>query len=327
MELIFISIAVFIAVGGVVWGVYSAVASSQQSLVQGRLKSFKATSESAIAGVGPDLGPVKKSAKKDDIFSEIDSRIFQKRSFFQKMILEFQKADLKLRYSEYIGLYIIMVIAPGLLAFIFTKQIIFVMLASAIGAFVPRTFVKIRQVTRIKNIDNQLVDALVLISNSLKAGFSFLQGLELVAEEAPKPISDEFARVLKETNLGMNLEDALDGITERVPSEDFDLVITAVKIQRQIGGNLSEILEKIVHTIRERIRIKGEISTLTAQGKLQGIILTLLPPAIGIGIYGMAPDFMSPLITTTLGKMMLGVAFILQMIGGFFIKKIVEIKV
>ncbi len=327
MELIFISIAVFVAVGGIVWGIYSTVAGTRQSLVQGRLKSFKESSEAVMEGAGPDLKVTKKTTKMDDIFSEIDTRIFQKRSFFQKMILEFQKADLKLRYSEYLGLYLIMVIAPGLIAYLLTKQIIFALLASAIGAFCPRTFVKIRQVRRIKHIDNQLVDALVLISNSLKAGYSFLQGLELVAEEAPKPISDEFSRVLKETNLGMNLEDALEGITERVPSEDFDLVITAVKIQRQIGGNLSEILEKIVHTIRERIRIKGEISTLTAQGKLQGIILTLLPPAIGLGIYGMSPDFMSPLVTTMLGKMMLGVAFILQMIGGFFIKKIVDIKV
>lgn len=326
MELIFISIAVFIAVGGIVWGVYSAIGGAQHSVVEGRLKSFKESSEAVIEGPG-SFQPEKKKTKMDDIFSQIDTRIFQKRSFFQKMILEFQKADLSLRYSEYLGMYLIMVIAPGLIAFMVTGQILFGLLAAAVGAFFPRTYVKIRQVRRIKHIDNQLVDALVLISNSLKAGYSFLQGLELVANEAPKPISDEFTRVLKETNLGMNLEDALDGITERVPSEDFDLVITAVKIQRQIGGNLSEILEKIVHTIRERIRIKGEISTLTAQGKLQGIILTLLPPAIGLGIYGMAPDFMSPLVTTMLGKMMLGVAFVLQMIGGFFIKKIVEIKV
>jgi tight adherence protein B len=327
MELIFISIAVFIAVGGIVWGVYSAIGGGQHSVVEGRLKSFKESAEAVMEGGDGSVQVAKKTTKMDDIFSQIDTRIFQKRSFFQKMILEFQKADISLRYSEYLGLYMIMVIAPGLIAFMVTGQILFGLLASAVGAFAPRTYVKIRQVRRIKNIDNQLVDALVLISNSLKAGYSFLQGLELVAKEAPKPISDEFSRVLKETNLGMNLEDALDGITERVPSEDFDLVITAVKIQRQIGGNLSEILEKIVHTIRERIRIKGEISTLTAQGKLQGIILTLLPPAIGLGIYGMAPDFMSPLVTTMLGKMMLGVAFVLQMIGGFFIKKIVEIKV
>ena len=324
MELIFISIAVFLAVSGAAWVITAKITTGQQSIVQGRLKSFKESSDMALDG-GPIQ--VKKTIKKDDIFHQIDTRIFQKKSFFQKMIMEFQKADLSLRYSEYLGLYIVMLVLPGMIAFIFTKQVIFAMLASAVGAFVPRTYVKMRQVRRIKNIDNQLVDALILISNSLKSGYSFLQGLELVAEEAPKPISDEFARVMKETNLGMDVEDSLEAMTERVPSEDLDLVITAVKIQRQIGGNLSEILDRIIHTIRERIRIKGEISTLTAQGKLQGVILTLLPIGIAIGIYGMAPEFMSPLFTTMLGKMMIGVAFILQLIGGFFIKKIVEIKV
>jgi tight adherence protein B len=148
-----------------------------------------------------------------------------------------------------------------------------------------------------------------------------------VAEEAPHPISSEFRRMLRETNLGYPMEQALDGLAERVPSEDLDLVVTVIKIQRQIGGNLAEILDKIVHTIRERIRIKGEVNTLTAQGKLQGIILTLLPVAMAIGIYMMNPEFMMPLFTTLLGKAMLGVAFILQMIGGFLIKKIVEIRV
>ncbi|MFH1515519.1 MAG: type II secretion system F family protein [bacterium] len=324
MELIFISIAVFVAVSGAAWVISSRATAGQHSVVQGRLKSFKESSDVAL-NRGPI--PVRKSTRKDDIFHQIDTRIFQKKSFFQKMILEFQKADLSLRYSEYLGLYLLMLIFPGLIAFIFTKQILFVMLASALGAFVPRTYVKLRQVRRIRNIDNQLVDALILISNSLKSGYSFLQGLELVAEEAPRPICVEFSRVMRETNLGMDVEASLDAMTERVPSEDLDLVITAVKIQRQIGGNLSEILDRIIHTIRERIRIKGEINTLTAQGKLQGIILTLLPLGIAIGIYGMAPDFMAPLFTTLLGKMMIGVAFILQFIGGFFIKKIVEIKV
>ena len=324
MELVIIGIVVFAAVGGAAWAITSGIGSAQRGLIQGRLKSFTQSTEAVIEGGG---GPILKKAKRDDIFSEIDLRIFQKKSFFQKMILEFQKADLQLRYSEYLVLYLIMAVVPGFLAYLITKKILFLLLASTVGLFFPRTYVKMRQVRRIRHIDSQLVDALILISNSLKSGYSFLQGLELVAEEAPKPICDEFSRVLRETNLGMNLDEALEGIVERVPSEDLDLVITAVKIQRQTGGNLSEVLDRIAHTIRERIRIKGEINTLTAQGKLQGIILTLLPPGIAIGIYGMAPDFMSPLFTTLLGKMMLGVAFVLQVIGAIFIKKIVEIKV
>ena len=325
MEII-IAIVVFMAVGAGVWAVMSFTGIGQKGLIEGRLKTFAQGVEETI-DVGVPRPQAKKISKRDDFFKEIDTRIFQKRSFFQKMILEFQKADLSIRYSEYLVFFAFMGIIPGGLAYLFTRKILFLLLASTVGLFLPRTYVRIRQVRRIKHIDNQLVDALILISNSLKSGYSFLQGLELVAEEAPKPICDEFSRVLKETNLGMNLDDALDNMTERVPSEDLDLVITAVKIQRQIGGNLSEVLDRIVHTIRERIRIKGEISTLTAQGKLQGIILTLLPPGIAVGIYSMAPDFMSPLFTTTIGKMMIGVAFILQLIGAFFIRKIVDIKV
>ncbi|MEO7995382.1 MAG: type II secretion system F family protein, partial [bacterium] len=200
-------------------------------------------------------------------------------------------------------------------------------MAGVVACFIPRVYIRFRQAQRIRHIDQQLVDSLILISNSLKSGYSFLQGIELVADEAPEPISVEFRRMLREINLGLNVEEALDHLIERVPSEDLDLVVTSVKIQRTVGGNLAEVLDKIVHTIRERIRIKGEIATLTAQGKLQGIILVLLPPAMMCGIYAMAPDFMSPLFTTLPGKLMLGIAFIQQSIGGFMIFKIVDIKV
>jgi tight adherence protein B len=218
-------------------------------------------------------------------------------------------------------------VVPGIIGYMITQNLGGVFMLAVPGLVLPRTYVKIRQYGRIRKIDAQLVDALIMVSNSLKSGYSFLQGMELVAEEAPNPIAQEFRRMLRETNLGYPLEQALDGLSERVPSEDLDLVVTVIKIHRLIGGNLAEILDKIVHTIRDRIKIKGEISTLTAQGKLQGIILTLLPPAMGIGIYMMNPEFMTPLFTTILGKLMLGVAFVLQMIGGFMIKKIVEIRV
>jgi len=312
-----------IAIGG--WAISGAFSRKSAASVEGRLASF-------VEKVEMDKRPHAVSETKDgevkkpDIWGEID-QLIEKKTFVQKMILEFQKADLKLRYSEYVGMYGICIIVPGIIGYFITHDIGGVLMLAGPGLIIPRAYVKLRQFQRIKKIDNQLVDALILISNSLKSGYSFMQGMELVADEAPHPISTEFRRMLRETNLGYPVEQALDGLAERVPSEDLDLVVTVIKIQRQIGGNLSEILDKIVHTIRERVRIKGEISTLTAQGKLQGIILTLMPPAMAIGIYMMNPDFMMPLFTTMMGKMMLGAAFILQAIGGFFIKKIVEIKV
>ena len=315
--------AVFFAIALFGWAVSQMIA-QRQGGATARLATYLEKHANADPGLQVSSQPVEH--KKADFWGEID-HLIEKKTFVQKMILEFQKADLKLRYSEYVGLYFLCTIGPGILGLIFTKSVGGFFMLGLPGLVVPRFYVKFRQFQRIRRIDGQLVDALILISNSLKSGYSFLQGMELVAEEAPHPISSEFRRMLRETNLGYPLEQALDGMGERVPSEDLDLVVTVVKIQRQIGGNLAEILDKIVHTIRERIRIKGEISTLTAQGKLQGIILTLLPPAMCVGIYLMSPDFMMPLFTTLLGKAMLGVAFILQMFGGFMIKKIVEIKV
>ncbi|HEX9745712.1 MAG TPA: type II secretion system F family protein [bacterium] len=314
--------AVFFAVVISGWAISQFIAS--RATVSERLATYIESSDKGRTRTKTTTQPV--AEKKPDIWGEID-HLIEKRTFVQKMILEFQKADLKLRYSEYVGLYFLITLVPGLIGYALTKTVPGFLMLGLPGLVIPRFYVKWRQFQRIKRIDGQLVDALILISNALKSGYSFLQGMELVAEEAPKPISQEFRRMLRETNLGYPLEQALDGVSERVPSEDLDLVITVVKIQRQIGGNLAEVLDKIIHTIRERIRIKGEINTLTAQGKLQGIILTLLPPAMCVGIYMMAPDFMSPLFTTMLGKLMLGVAFVLQMIGGFMIRKIVDIKV
>ena len=323
MNLFIVLGVVFGAVVLLGWGIAASLGKSRE-VVKERLKDYiEHSSQSELAQMRVD---VEERKKKEDLFSAFD-KVLEKRTFVQKMILEFQKADLKLRYSEYVGIYLLVTIIPGVIGYFITGNITGFFLLSIPGLVVPRFYVRFRQMMRIKHIDNQLVDALMLISNSLKSGYSFMQGLELVSEESPRPISSEFKRVLMENNLGMPLDDAMDNLTERVPSEDLDLVVTAVKIQRTIGGNLSEVLDRIVHTIRERVRIKGEISTLTAQGKLQGIILTLLPPALTVGIYMMDPEFMRPLFFTMLGKMLLGVAIVLQIFGAIMIKKIVDIKV
>ncbi|MCG3150761.1 MAG: hypothetical protein GEEBNDBF_00022 [bacterium] len=297
---------------------------SESAVVAERLEAL--ATEPDMGGAAALRMPGSKGAKKQTVFSEMD-KAFEKRDFYSRMILEFQKADLQIRYTEYVALCVGAAGMLGGIAFLLTKSPVLGIMLAIIGSILPRFYVKFRQTMRVRNIDTQLVDALILVSNALKSGYSFLQGIELVAEEAPEPISVEFRRMLREVNLGLPVEEALDHITDRVPSEDLDLVVTSVKIQRTVGGNLAEVIDKIVHTIRERIRIKGEIATLTAQGKLQGIILTLLPPAMMLGIYGMAPDFMSPLFTTLPGKLMLAWAFLLQLMGGFMIFKIVDIKV
>lgn len=205
----------------------------------------------------------------------------------------------------------------------------------AIGCiFLPWLYVKQLRAKYYRQFDEQLADTLMLVSNSLKAGFSFLQSIEMVAREAQPPIADEFGRVTQEIAVGVNITDALDNLGHRINSMDLNLMITAVLIQREIGGSLAEILETIAAVIRERLRIKGEIRTLTTQGRATGAILGCLPIGLGILLHFvtamMAPDqpsFVYPLISTAQGQMMLLVATFMQIMGFICIWKIVSIKV
>ncbi|RYX85321.1 secretion system protein [bacterium] len=220
--------------------------------------------------------------------------------------------------------------------------VIFLLLGQPILSFVfapvalvlPSTYLKILRASFFRKFDDQLADTLLLMSNSLRAGFSFMQAMEMVAREAPSPIKDEFARVTQEISLGVPIAEALTGMSERVNSSDLNLVLIAVIIQREVGGALAQLLELIAAVIRERQRIKGEIRTLTAQGRLTGGIMGFLPVVVGFAINMVgkmsAPDdpvFIEPLLTTDMGHMMLAGAFVLQLIGFFIIMRIVDIKV
>ena len=198
----------------------------------------------------------------------------------------------------------------------------------------PRVYVKAKRAAYYRKFDDQLADALMLMSNSLRAGFSFLQAMEMVAREAPSPIGDEFARVTQEISVGVPIGEALHSMSARIKSMDLALVVTAVVIQREVGGALAQLLELIAAVIRERQTIKGEIRTLTSQGRLTGYILGMMPISVGVLIWfvGRAvapndPSFIDPLINTQLGNLLLIGAFIWQMIGFWLIMRIVSIKV
>lgn len=209
----------------------------------------------------------------------------------------------------------------------FTKNLLVSLFFGGLGSLIPTLAQRLQESKKSKLFNDQLSDTLTLISNSLKAGYSFLQAMDVVSREMPAPISQEFGRALKEANLGVPVEEALVQITKRIESEDLDLVLTAVIIQRQVGGNLAAILDNITETIRERVRIQGEIRTLTAQGKISGIVITCLPVALGLYLYLTSPKYINILFTHPLGLLMLGIAFFSQIIGGFLIYKIVNIKV
>ncbi len=197
---------------------------------------------------------------------------------------------------------------------------------AAVGYMLPVLVLNIKAARRIKKFNDQLADALVLAANSLRTGYSFLQAIEMVAREMPAPIGVEFARLQKEMNLGVTTEEALANMSVRLGSDDLELVITAVLIQRQVGGNLAEVLDNIAGTIRERIKLRGEVKTITAQGRISAIIIGALPfVMIGI-LYLFKPDYISTLFTHPLGKVMLGGALVSQVVGMLMLRKIVSIE-
>jgi tight adherence protein B len=237
------------------------------------------------------------------------------------------QAHVMLKVEEFITIELIAAFSFFFLGLIIFKIKLLALPFALAGFFLPTILVKMKKKGILKKIDQQLPDTIMLLSNSLQAGYSFMQAVEVASRELPQPICLEFKQLLKEVNLGVNAEQALESLTERVQSEDMKLVIMAVLIQRQIGGNLSEILDNISDTIRSRIKLKGEISVLTAQGKISGFIISMLPIALGFAIFAVNPTYIVVLFTEPIGMAMLGASVIMQLIGIFIIRKIIKIEV
>jgi tight adherence protein B len=246
------------------------------------------------------------------------------------------RADLKLTVAEFIGIKILCaVIGAGIGLFIGRAAPAAMFLSALVGAvifsFIPNIYMSQRAGARIKAFNNQLGDAITMMANALRGGYSFLQTLDMVGREAPAPTSSEFRRVVQEVGLGRTTEEALNNLLRRMPSDDLDLLITAVNIQMEVGGNLAQILDTIGHTIRERVRIKGEIQTLTAQGRISAYVITGLPIGLGIFITMINPDYMSPIFTFGMPPAAwccLPVASLVMIaIGYFAIMKIIDIEV
>lgn len=240
---------------------------------------------------------------------------------------QLESADVSMRPAEWTGiLYVIGFVIFGILA-LRINVIVGVIVGIAAPYFGGRFFLHFRQRRRAIKFDKQLSDVIILLSNGLKAGYSFPQSMSSVAEMVKAPASVEFSRVVQELKLGMPLGDAVRRMVERNSSEDLDLMMTAVQIQSVIGGNLAEILDNIATVIRERIRIKGEIRTITAQARLSGWIISLLPIGLAGVLTLVAPDYFARMFGEFLGFVMLGVGLAAMVFGMFVIKKITNIKV
>lgn len=204
----------------------------------------------------------------------------------------------------------------------------FVSALGGIAGFLgPNQTLKIMRWRRITKFTDQLVDALTTLNNALRSGFALPKAFALIANDMPKPLSQEFKILVRDLQIGRELSEALKSMYKRVPSEDLDLLITAITISQSVGGNLTEVFEKIAHTIRERHRIEGRIDSLTAQGKMQGIVVGLLPVFMFIAIYFLDNKTLAPLYTTWLGYGVMTVAILLEVAGFYTIQKIVDIEV
>jgi tight adherence protein B len=253
------------------------------------------------------------------------------KSFSSNVRTQLARADLRLTVGEWLIIRAgatILGFGLGVLVGGLTQGLTLLIgfVGGVIGFFAPTIYLKLRTRRRVKAFVNQLGDTISLMANSLRAGYSLLQTMDMVSRESPPPISDEFRRVVSEVGLGINSQEAMAHLLRRIPSDDLDLLISAINIQHEVGGNLAQILDVIGHTIRERVRIKGEIAVLTAQQTISGYIISALPAVLGVVIFMVSPDYMSKMFAFPWVCMPIGSA--IMIIAGFFVmKKITAIEV
>lgn len=237
------------------------------------------------------------------------------------------QADLPLRGEEFLFLDLILAIGMPVLLIFLSGNLQLAVFCGITACILPWVHLNLRRQRRLRLLNSQLADSLGVMTNALRAGYSFLQAMEMVAAETPPPLAGEYKRALREMQLGTPTEVALDNMSRRVGSDDLELVITAILTQRQVGGNLAEILDSIAGTIRERVRIKGEIKTLTAQGRISGLIIGLLPVALLALLFVINPGYIGMLFTEPIGLALLGGAAGGEVVGVLIIKRIVDIEV
>lgn len=247
--------------------------------------------------------------------------------FAEGMALDLARAALPLRVGEYLLIRLLFALILALIPAIAGLPLIMTLIFAFVGFYLPKLHVKRCQQSRLRKLNDQLVDLTTMIANSLKAGYSFIQGLEMVAKELPPPVSEEISQVLMEMSLGSNAEEALANLSKRVNSYDLDLIVTAMLIHRQVGGNLSEILENISNTIRARIRMLREIHALTSEARLSAYVVGLLPFFLMAILMVVSPSYMSELLTNPRGQILLVAALVMEGIGFVILRRITVIEV
>jgi tight adherence protein B len=311
--------------------------SGNGSGVSARLERYASARESGKSTEGS--GGLAELLERSVALAQLN-RVVEARDFGANLARDIARADLKLKPSEFLAIWAAAIVGIPLLFIVFSLGLPALRspLALIVGAFVgfmlPRFWLGRRKSGRLGAFNKQLPDTITLLANGLRAGSSFLQAVELVVRESRPPMSTEFSRVIREVNLGLPFEQAMENMVRRVRSEDLELMATAINIQHTVGGNLAEILDSIAYTIRERIRIKGEIRTLTAQQRLSGYVVGFLPIGLAGFLFVAAPNFMQPMFEKPPEAFGLPLGVVILIFGGFmmfigflFIRKIVDIEV
>jgi tight adherence protein B len=315
------------------------VASSGSSGISDRLERYASAGGGKKKGAGAGQGPISDLIAQSQALANLN-KVVEGRDFGANLSREIARADLKLKPSEFLFIWAGSIIGVPVLMIIFgfffkaLQSPIALLVGAMVGFLLPRFWLNRRKGGRLNSFNKQLPDTITLIANALRAGSSFLQAIELVVRESRPPVSVEFGRVIREVNLGLPFDQALENMVRRVRSDDLELMATAISVQHQVGGNLAEILDSIAYTIRERVRIKGEIRTLTAQQRLSGYVVGMLPIGLAGFLFVAAPGFMDPMFFNPpgiaglpAGVIILVFGGIMMFIGFMFIRRIVDIEV
>ncbi|QPC80586.1 type II secretion system F family protein [Phototrophicus methaneseepsis] len=324
-QILILGVAGAIAIGIIIFG---AVTSRREDLVEARLGQIENDLDEF-----PDFAP----GESDEDSSALDegrkllepiNNYLVERRFGKNARQKLARADIKLTVAEYAVARVASVAAGFAIGFLGWSSISIALIGAAIGFFLPVIYVGRAVNKRLITFENQLPDTLGLWVNAIRSGYSVLQAMEAIAQDAPEPTQTEFQRVVQEVQIGISMPDALDHMLQRLDSPDLDLVITAVNIQREVGGNLAEILEVIAGTIRERIKLKGEIRVLTSQGRITGYAISMLPIGVALLLMAINEQYMNRMFENReCGWPMIGLGLALIGMGAAAIQKIVDIEI
>lgn len=263
---------------------------------------------------------------RNELFLSKLSRIGFIGKIYQKNKDTLTKAHLPLRPEELFGISVLLSGAVGILLYLFKVPVFIVIIVMLILYMIPGLYVRMAKVSRGKKLNNQLPEALSILSNGLRAGLSFTQSMLVAGKEMEDPIAYEFNKIVRDNSLGKPIDEALSDFSKRTEDEDIDIFVTAILIQRQVGGNLSEILDVLANTIRDRIKLRGDIKTITAQSKMSAVVVGSIPFVLALLLNLLNPEFMLPLFNTLIGNILIGVVLTMQTIGVLILVKIIKVK-